>query len=77
MWLSVNSKTFRVEGTKSEEDEIRRRNRRAMYLLEKKEKERERDLEQRGYCLDCHVLLTIHHKCPKCGTVWGFHRTNH
>lgn len=74
MWVTQNGKTFRVEGSKSEEDEIRDRNRRAMYLLNKKEKERERDIERRGYCLDCHLLLPLTGRCSRCGTIWNFHQ---
>ena len=39
-----------------------------MYLLEKKEQERQRDIERRGWCLDCNYLLSLTGKCPKCGT---------
>lgn len=77
MYLSVNRRVIHVEGTKNEEEELKKRQRRAMYLLEKKEQERQRDIERRGYCLDCYYLLSLTGKCPKCGTVWNFHKTSH
>lgn len=77
MYISIDKKIVWVQGSEQEEKAIRDRNRKAMYALEKREQERQRDIKARGYCPTCHVLLTIHHKCPMCNSVWSFHKTQH
>lgn len=74
IYVSRFRKTLHVEGSPDEEKKAKQRAYRAMLAQEKKEQERQRDLEQRGFCLDCHYLLSLTHKCPKCGTVWNFHK---
>lgn len=74
VYVSRFRKVLHVEVSPEEEKREKQRAYRAMLTQERKEKERARELEQRGYCLDCHYLLTIHHKCPKCGTIWNFRK---
>lgn len=74
MYVSRFRKAIYIEGTEKEEAELKKRMRRAMYAAEKKEQERQRDLDRRGYCLDCNLVLSLTHKCPKCGTIWNFHK---
>jgi hypothetical protein len=77
IYVSQYKKVFHVEGSPEEEKKAKQRAYRAMLAQERKERERERDIERRGYCMDCNYLLSIQHKCPKCGTVWSFRKTQH
>ena len=74
VYVSRFRKVLHVEGSPEEEKKEKQRAYRAMIAQEKKEQERQRDLDRRGYCLDCHYLLPLTSKCPKCGTVWNFHK---
>jgi hypothetical protein len=74
MYISRFRKTIHVEGTPQEEKEARQRARRAMYAAAKKEQERQRDLDRRGFCPDCYYLLSLTGKCPKCGLTYKFHK---
>lgn len=74
MYLSYQRKWLHVKGTPEEEKTEANRARKAMYAAEKKEQERQRDLDRRGFCLTCNILLPLTGKCPKCGTIWKFHK---
>ena len=77
MYITIDKKVVHIEGSESEEKELKKRMRKAMYAAAKKERDREADIERRGYCMDCNLLLSMTHKCPKCGTVWNKYRTQH
>lgn len=77
IYVTQYKKTLHVEGSPEEERLAKQRAYRAMLAQNRKDREREQDMKRRGYCLDCNLLLSINHKCPKCGTVWSFRRTQH
>lgn len=77
MYISINKKVIWVEGSEQEERELKSRSRRAMFRQEKLLREQEADRRRRGYCPDCHVLLSLSHTCSRCGTTWNFYRTQH
>ena len=75
MYITVNRKVIAVDEERSPEE--RRRIASIMRANDKRQKAIENDKKRRGYCLDCHILLTVYGKCSKCGTVWSFHKTQH
>lgn len=75
MYITVDKKVISIDEERTEE-EIKRL-RRFLRAQEKKLKEIEADKKRRGYCPDCHILLTIHHRCSKCGIIWNFYKTHH
>ena len=72
MYITIDRKVIRVEDD-STEIERKERARKSMRAQDLRLKTIEADKKRRGYCLNCHVLLTIHGKCGKCGTIWKFH----
>ena len=75
MYITIDRKVIRVEEERPEEELRRIRN--MIRAQERKLLKIEADKKNRGYCLDCNVLLTITGKCSRCGTVWKFHKTHH
>lgn len=77
IYVSQFCKVLHVESSPDEENRANQRAYKAMIAQEKKEQERQRDLDRRGFCLTCNILLPLTGRCPKCGTVWKFHKSQH
>lgn len=76
MYITIDRKVIHLEDEKRSEDELRKA-RNAIRMMEAKLAALEADKKRRGYCPDCHLLLTIHGRCGKCGSIWKFHKTHH
>ena len=75
MYITIDRKVIHVDEERT--DEERKRIRNILRAQERKLRELEADKKRRGYCPDCHLLLTISGKCSKCQTTWNFYKTQH
>lgn len=73
MFVKVNGRYIRVEDD-SEYKKQKAQTALRIARLDEELRRLEAEKKRRGYCLDCHILLTQFGKCSKCGTVWVFHR---
>ena len=72
MFITIDRKVVRVEDD-SEEKLRKIRASKIMRAQDRRQKEIDAEKRRRGYCIDCHILLTQSGKCSNCGTVWKFH----
>lgn len=75
MFITIDRKTIRIDDDRNEDELKRIRN--MIRAEERRLQALEADRKRRGYCPDCHVLLTIHGRCSRCQIIWNFHRTHH
>lgn len=71
MYITIDRKVIRIDEEPTEEERKRVRN--AIIAQNKKLQKIEQNMKRRGFCLNCHTLLTIYGKCDRCGTIWKFH----
>ena len=72
MFVKVNGRYIRVEDD-TEYKRQKARTARRIARLDEELQRQEAEKKRRGYCLDCHILLTQFGECSKCGTIWKFH----
>jgi uncharacterized metal-binding protein YceD (DUF177 family) len=75
MYITIDRKVITIDENRTDDELKRIRN--AIRAQERKLRQIEADKMRRGFCPDCHVLLTVSGKCSKCQSVWRFHKTHH